>query len=65
MLAAALTLKMAAFAPSINFLDFFMGIGLYSFFSANFNTEAGAWDSAKTCHENTHRMADLVELAEC
>lgn len=38
-LAGIMTLKMAAFAPSLTFLEYFLGIGLYSLFSANFNTE--------------------------
>lgn len=45
-LAAMLTLKMAAFTPSITTLDYFLGIGLFAFFSANFNTEDQAWDYA-------------------
>jgi len=43
LLAAILTLKMAAFTPSITTLDYFVGIALYSFFCANFNTEDKAW----------------------
>ena len=39
LLAAILTLKMAAFTPSLTTLDYFIGIGLFAFFCANFNTE--------------------------
>ena len=37
-LAIALTLKLAAYAQSMTFLDYFWGVGLYSFFAANLNT---------------------------
>ena len=49
LLAAILTLKMAAFTPSFTTLDYFLGIGLFAFFCANFNTEDKAWDYAKDC----------------
>ena len=64
-LAATLTLKMAAFTPSITTLDYFLGIGLYSFFSANFNTEDKALDYAKECKSQIEKFTDIFELADC
>ena len=64
-LAAILTLKMAAFTPSITTLDYFLGIGLYAFFSANFNTEDQAWEYAKSCQNDVNKFADIFELPQC
>ena len=64
-LAALLTLKMAAFTPSITTLDYFLGVGLYAFFSANFNTEDQAWDYAKSCRNDVEKFADIFELPQC
>ena len=64
-LAAILTLKMAAFTPSITTLDYFLGIGLYTFFSANFNTEDQAWDYTKNCRDDVEKFADIFELPTC
>ena len=64
-LAATLTLKMAAFTPSITTLDYFLGVALFTFFCANFNTEDKAWETAIQCKDLVSRVADIVELPEC
>ena len=65
LLAAILTLKMAAFTPSITTLDYFLGIGLFAFFCANFNTENQAYDYAKECKSEVVKFADIFELPAC
>jgi len=60
-LALTLTLKMASFAPSLNFLDTFVGIAFYAFFSGNFNTDKDTWDKTQACYEKTHALKDVIE----
>lgn len=64
-LALTLTLKMASFAPSLNFLDTFVGIAFYAFFSGNFNTSKDTWDKTQACYEKTHALKDIFEVDNC
>ena len=50
-LAAAMTLNMASFAPSLTFFNQFCGIGLYVFFTANYMTKKDSWLELVDCHD--------------
>jgi len=42
-LSLALTLKVTGVAPSLNTFDFLWGMGIYSFFCANYATGKDTW----------------------
>ena len=60
-----LTLKLATFAPSLNFVEYFWGLALFVCFAANFNTEVDTWENSKLCWSQMQRLGDLVDNTEC
>ena len=64
-LSTVLTLKLSGLANSINFLDYFWGMALFTFFCANFNTEKDSLKDAKACHKVAGKIGDLIEYGEC
>ena len=64
-LAALLTLRLASAAQSLTFLNYALGVGLYSFFAANFNTKENSYDRAYDCFALADRVADLIDWPEC
>ena len=64
-LALILTLKMAGIAPSLTFLNYFVGVGVFTLFAANLNTDKNSLADFKTCHKNTNSVSEVVHTLEC
>ena len=64
-LGALLTLKLSAFAPSLNFVEYFWGLALFVCFAATYNSEADSWHNSKECWSHYTRLGDLVDNIEC
>ena len=64
-LSLAVTLKVTGLAPSLNFLNYFAGVGLFAFFAANVNTDREARNDFNSCTDEAHSVADIVHIVEC
>lgn len=64
-LAVILTLKMAGAVESVTFLNFYEGVGMYSFFAANLNTVKNSLSDFETCRIEAKNYYDVTQIVEC
>ena len=64
-LALSISFKVVGLAPSLNFLDYFIGMTVFCFFCANFNTDQYTLDDFNTCRDEVHTFSDIFHIVEC
>ena len=58
-------LKALEVCPSITFLEYFSGIGLFQLFLATINIRSGAATNLTTCYSFLEKPLDLVNISDC
>ena len=64
-LALSISFKVVGLAPSLNFLDYFVGMCVFCIFCASFNTDQYSLDDFNNCKDEVQTFSDIFHIVEC